>query len=170
MSNFSRQGLMRNGARRGKVSRKVGSQDKLCWDSTHASSRANDLGEEIVWCILAVFAVDPKLTFWLPVYTKKVSYTSRNRRKGYYTDGAPSAKWLWSLMIMHLSMVIPGVGGRGVNSPRGLMWAWSPGFVDICCQFLAQDGGLECFCNFIAEFLRKRPQGFVIYLAGMALL
>ena len=70
---------------------------------------------------------------------------------------------------MHLSMVIPGVGGRGVNSPWGLMWAWFPGFVDICCQFLAQDGGLDCFCNFIAEFLRKRPQlGFVIYLAEMA--
>ena len=95
--------------------------------------------------------------------------SSRNRRKGYYTDGAPSAKWLWSLMIIHLSMVIPGVGGRGVNSPWGHMWAWSPGFVDICCQFLAQDGGLDCFCNFIAEFLRKRPQlGFVIYLAEMA--
>ena len=59
--------------------------------------------------------------------------------------------------------------GRGVNSPWGHMWAWSPGFVDICCQFLAQDGGLDCFCNFIAEFLRKRPQlGFVIYLAEMA--
>ena len=38
---------MRNGARRGKVGT-VGSQDELCWDSTHASSRANDLGEEIV--------------------------------------------------------------------------------------------------------------------------
>ena len=72
-------------------------------------------------------------------------------------------------MIIHLSMVIPGVGGRGVNSPWGHMWAWSPGFVDICCKFLAQDGGLDCFCNFIAEFLRKRPQlGFVIYLAEMA--
>ena len=70
---------------------------------------------------------------------------------------------------MHLSMVIPGVGGRGgVNSPWGLMWAWSPGLVDICCQFLAQDGGLDCFSNFIAESLRKRPQGFVIYLAEMA--
>ena len=67
-------------------------------------------------------------------------------------------------------MVIPGVGGtgRGVNSPWGLMWAWSPGLVDICCQFLAQDEGLDCFYNFIAEFLRKRPQGFVIYLAEMA--
>ena len=66
-------------------------------------------------------------------------------------------------------MVIPGVGGRGINSPWGHMWAWSPGFVDICCQFLTQDGGLDCFCNFIAEFLRKRPQlGFVIYLAEMA--
>ena len=64
--------------------------------------------------------------------------------------------------------VIPGVGERGVNTPWGLMWAWSPGFVDICCQFLAQDGRLDCFYNFIAEFLRKRPQGFVIYLAEMA--
>ena len=36
---------------------------------------------------------DPKLTFWLPVFTK-VSYSSRNRRKGYYTDGEPSAKRL----------------------------------------------------------------------------
>ena len=45
--------------------------------------------------------------------------------------------------------------------PWGHMWAWSSGFVDICCQFLAQDGGLDCFCNFIAESLRKRPQGFV---------
>ena len=61
-----------------------------------------------------------------------------------------------------------GKGEGGVNSPWGLTWTWSPGFVDICCQFLAQDGGLECFCNFIAEFLRKRPQGFVIYVAGMA--
>ena len=34
---------------------------------------------------------DPKLTFWLPVFTK-VSYGSCNRRKGYYTDGAPFAK------------------------------------------------------------------------------
>ena len=34
---------------------------------------------------------DPKLTFWLPVFTK-VSYGSHNRRKGYYTDGAPFAK------------------------------------------------------------------------------
>ena len=34
---------------------------------------------------------DLKLTFWLPVFTK-VSYSSRNRRKGYYTDGAPFAK------------------------------------------------------------------------------
>ena len=34
---------------------------------------------------------DPKLTFWLPAFTK-VSYGSRNRRKGYYTDGAPFAK------------------------------------------------------------------------------
>ena len=53
---------------------------------------------------------DPKLTFWLPVFTK-VSYGSCNRRKGYYTDGAPFAKWLWSLMIMHLSMVLPEGGG-----------------------------------------------------------
>ena len=30
------------------------------------------------------------------------------------------------------------------------MWAWSTGYVDICCQFLAQNGGLDCFCNFIA--------------------
>ena len=49
------------------------------------------------------------------------------------------------------------------------MWAWSTGFVDICCQFLAQDEGLDCFCNFIAESLRKRPQlGFVMHLAVMA--
>ena len=42
-------------------------------------------------------------------------------------------------------------GRGGVNSPWGLMWAWSTGFVDICCQFSAQDGGLmDCFCNFIA--------------------
>ena len=34
---------------------------------------------------------DSKLTFWLPGFTK-VSYGSRNRRKGYYTDGAPLAK------------------------------------------------------------------------------
>ena len=25
-------------------------------------------------------------------------------------------------------------------------------------QFSAQDGGLDCFCNFIAESLRKDPQ------------
>ena len=31
---------------------------------------------------------DSKLTFWLPAFTK-VRYGSRNRRKGYYTDGAP---------------------------------------------------------------------------------
>ena len=36
--------------------RYLGSQDRLHWDSTHASSRTNDLGEEIVWCILVVFA------------------------------------------------------------------------------------------------------------------
>ena len=49
-------------------------------------------------------------------------------------------------------------GGRcGVNPPWGHMWAWSTGFVDICCQFLAQDEGLDCFGNFIAESLRKRP-------------
>ena len=35
---------------------------------------------------------DPKLTFWLPVFTIKVSYGSCNRRKGYYTDGASFAK------------------------------------------------------------------------------
>ena len=29
---------------------------------------------------------NPKLTFWLPVFTK-VSYGSRNSRKGYYTNG-----------------------------------------------------------------------------------
>ena len=34
---------------------------------------------------------NPKLTFWSQVFTK-VSYGSRNRRKGYYTDGAPFAK------------------------------------------------------------------------------
>ena len=34
---------------------------------------------------------DPKLTFWLSVFTK-VSYGSRNKRKGYYTGGAPFAK------------------------------------------------------------------------------
>ena len=39
---------MHNGARRGKVGLLVGSQDRLRWDSTHAFSRANDLGEEIV--------------------------------------------------------------------------------------------------------------------------
>ena len=61
-------------------------------------------------------------------------------------------------------------GGRcGVNPPWEQMWAWSTGFVDICCQFLAQDGGLDCFCNFIAESLRKRPQlGFVMHQAEMA--
>ena len=49
------------------------------------------------------------------------------------------------------------------------MWAWSTGFADICCQFLAQDRGLDCFCNFMAESLRKRPQlGFVMHLAEMA--
>ena len=49
------------------------------------------------------------------------------------------------------------------------MWEWSTGFVDICCQFLAQDEGLDCFCNFIPESLRKRPQlGFVMHLAEMA--
>ena len=58
--------------------------------------------------------------------------------------------------------------GKGGQFSLGLMWAWSPGLVDICCQFLAQDEGLDCFYNFIAEFLRKRPQGFVIYLAEMA--
>ena len=62
----------------------------------------------------------------------------------------------------------PG-GGGWVNHPWGHMWAWSTGFVDICCQFLAQEGGLDCFCNFIAESLRKRLQlGFVMHLAGMA--
>ena len=49
------------------------------------------------------------------------------------------------------------------------MWAWSTGFVDIRRQFLAQDEGLDCFCNFIAESLRKRPQlGLVMHLAEMA--
>ena len=38
-----------------------------------------------------LFFQDPKLTFWLPVFTK-VSYGSCNRGKGYYTDGAPFAK------------------------------------------------------------------------------
>ena len=59
----------------------------------------------------------------------------------------------------------PEVGG--VNSPWGHMWAWSSGFVDICCQFSAQDvdEGLDCFCSFIAESLRKRPQGFVTVYA-----
>ena len=66
-----------------------------------------------MWCILAVFAVDPKLTLWLPVYTKKLSYSRRNRRKGYYTDGAPSAKWLWSLMIMHINGHPRGRGEGG---------------------------------------------------------
>ena len=32
-------------------------------------------------------------------------------------------------------------------------------------QFSAQDGGLDCFCNFMAESLRKRPQGFVTMYA-----
>ena len=76
-------------------------------------------------------------------------------------------------MIMHLSVVIPeqwsSQKGGGVNPPWGLMWAWSTGFVDICCQFLAQNGGLDCFCNFLAESLRKRPQlRFVMHLAEMA--
>ena len=61
----------------------------------------------------------------------------------------------------------PRGGGGGVNSPWGHMWAWSSGFADICCQFLAQDvdEGLDCFCSFIAESLRKRPQGFVTLYA-----
>ena len=33
----------------------------------------------------------------------------------------------------------------------GHMWAWSSGFVDICCQCLAQDGGLDCFCRIPEE-------------------
>ena len=62
-----------------------------------------------------------------------------------------------------------GEGGGGIHPPWEHMWAWSTGFVDICCQFLAQDGGLDCFCNFIPESLRKRPQlGFVMHLAEMA--
>ena len=71
--------------------------------------------------------------------------------------------------IMHLSVVIPEWGAGGGNPRWGHMWAWSSGFVDNCCQFLAQNRGLDCFCNFIAESLRKRPQlGFVMHLAEMA--
>ena len=60
-----------------------------------------------------------------------------------------------------------GVGGGGVNPPWKHMWAWSTGYVGIFCQFLAQNGGLDCFSKFIAEYLRKRPQGFVtLYTPG----
>ena len=49
------------------------------------------------------------------------------------------------------------------------MWAWFTGFVDICCQCLAQDGGLDYFCNFISRIPGERPQlGFIIHLAEMA--
>ena len=44
-----------------------------------------------------------------------------------------------------------GGGGGGLNPPLGHMWAWSSGFVDICCQCLAQDGGLDCFCKIPEE-------------------
>ena len=64
-------------------------------------------------------------------------------------------------MIMHLHCINGhprGKGGGGVNPPWEHMWAWSTGFADICCQFLAQNGGLDCICNFIAESLSKDPQ------------
>ena len=47
--------------------------------------------EEKLYDAFLLSLQDPKLTFWLPVFTK-VSYSSHNRRKGYYTDGAPFAK------------------------------------------------------------------------------
>ena len=69
-------------------------------------------------------------------------------------------------MIMHLSMANPEMGGRGSILP-GDICGHGPLFVDICFQFLAQDvdEGLDCFCSFIAESLRKRPQGFVTLYA-----
>ena len=72
-------------------------------------------------------------------------------------------------MIMHLSMAIPGGGGSILpgdicgHGPLDLL-TFAANF-----QFSAQDGGLDCFCNFIAESPRKRLQlGFVMHLAGMA--
>ena len=57
-------------------------------------------------------------------------------------------------------MVIPEEGQFSLGTYVGM--------VDICHQFLAQDGELNCFSNFIAESLRKRPQRFVMHLAEMA--
>ena len=57
-----------------------------------------------------------------------------------------------------------GRGGGGFNSPWGLMWAWfTTGFVDICCQFSAQDGGLDCFCNFIAARIPEEKTSRICY-------
>ena len=60
----------------------------------------------------------------------------------------------------------PRGGGGGLIFPGNIC---GHGPLDLltfnCCQFLAQDGGLDCFCNFIAESLRKRPQGFVTMYA-----
>ena len=70
--------------------RYLGSQDRL-----HGTAPMH-LQEQIPWekKLYDAFLLslqDPKLTFWLPVFTK-VSYGSCNRRKSCYTDGAPFAK------------------------------------------------------------------------------
>ena len=59
--------------------------------------------------------------------------------------------------------LINGYPGGGVNPPWRHMWAWSSGFVDICCQLFSPGWGIA-----FAESLRKRPQGFVIHLAELA--
>ena len=60
---------------------------------------------------------------------------------------------------MHLSVVILGRGGGSILP--GDICGYSIGFVDICCQFLAQDGGLVCLCNSIAESLGEDPWDFI---------
>ena len=54
-------------------------------------------------------------------------------------------------------MVILGRGGGSILP--GDICGYSIGLVDICGQFLAQDGGLDCLCNSIAESLGKEMAG-----------
>ena len=58
---------------------------------------------------------------------------------------------------MYLSAAILEGGGGGEGDP-GDIQGYGAGFVDFCCQFLARDWGLNCFCSFVAEFTGEDPR------------
>ena len=81
---------MHNGPQRGKVGSQVLKTDFIGTAPMHLQEQMTC--EKKLYDAFLLSLQDPKLTFWLPVFTK-VSYGSRNRRKGqYYTNGAPFAK------------------------------------------------------------------------------